>query len=190
MSRRDILRFLFKWKGTITGTFLFIVIAVTLLLYLTPPMYHAQSIVLIEHNKAPAMRSVSVDMETLEVINTEMEMVLSHSVMREVVDKLKPHQRPHRDFAIKKYLRAFRDALANIGLINIKPPDEGWVANLMKKVHVKPVVNSNIIKISYSDEDPKWVTDIVNAVTDAYLHLHAKTYSSKGAAIFYKQRMQ
>ena len=85
MTKRDIVVFLFKWKGTLLSTFLLVVVLVTSLVYLLPPAYKAKSIVLIESIQAISTRTdpmPGVDMPI--VLKTESQVVLSRPVLEAV----------------------------------------------------------------------------------------------------------
>ena len=190
MSKRDILIFLFKWKGTILSVFFGVVTLVTLLVYFLPSSYTALSTVLVEHTKAPSMRSeMYPGAEMIEVINTEVAIVLSRTVMEHVADRLKLDQLPTKDTTVLRVVRRVQDALIEIGLLDPVSKREQWIGSLLRDVKVKPTVSSNIFTVKYATEDPQLAADIVNAITDEYLSHHMKIYSQQGIAEFYRGQM-
>lgn len=190
MSARDLLNFLFKWKGTLLTTFLLVVSMATLLVYLLPPMYAGYSKILIERNRAPMMRSsFSGGLEMVEVINNSVEILVSRPVMEKVVDRLKPHEQPSQDSSLKRFIRSTKKFLENIGLISQASRREGWIKELLEQSEVKPVVNSNVLEVQYKHEDPQWAANIVNTMTDAFVEHYLAVYASKGVSAFYKQQM-
>ena len=53
MTKRDVLAFIFRYKNTVLGWWLFIAAAVTLLAYASPLGFRAESSILVERTKAP-----------------------------------------------------------------------------------------------------------------------------------------
>ena len=103
VSKRDILIFPFKWKGTLVGWSMFTVFMVTLLTYLLPQVYPASTNVVIERNRAPTLRSTYTPdgLESIEAMNNEVAIIRSRAVMAAVVEDLEdmvtrdPHLQRH-----------------------------------------------------------------------------------------------
>ena len=186
MTGRDILTFLFKWKATILLVFLVVVASVTLLVYVLPPSYTARATVLVERNRSPVARSTFVPVTDLvEVMQSEAEIIVSRTVMANVVDRLKPHERPTRPSRVKQVRDDVLDWLADVGLIDSLSPREKWITTLQKQVSAKAVSASDVISVRYDDEDPEWAAKIANAVTDAYIDHHLQIFSkSRGSDLF------
>jgi len=189
MTRRDILVFLFKWQATILLVFGIAVASVALLVYVLPPSYSARSSVLVERNRSPVARSTFVPVTDLvEVMTSEAEIIVSRTVMANVVDRLKPHERPIRPSALRRIRDDVLDWFTEVGLIDALSPREKWIAGLQKQVVAKAVSASDVISIRYDDEDPVWAARIANAVTDAYIEHHLQIFSkSRGSDLFRRQ---
>ncbi|MEQ8234312.1 MAG: GNVR domain-containing protein [Gammaproteobacteria bacterium] len=192
ISKRDIFIFLFKWKGTIFGWALFTFLMVTAFSYLLPQVYPATAKVIVERNRAPNLRSsVSYDgLESVEVMNNESAIIRSRPVMSAVVDAVEPHKRPQGDSGLSRFIRETLANMAELGLIAHLEPREKWIDALLRKVEPEAVVNSNVLEISYSDEEPEWSARIVNAVTDAYIAHHLEVYSSQGVTEFLRGQLE
>lgn len=191
MTIRDILIFLFKWKRVICFTFLFILLLTTVLTYLIPPSYVAQASVLVERNRAPAMRSSFVSgMEAAEVLNTEVQIALSHTVIAAAVDKVAPHLRPKGSSVARRIINGIRGMMSASGLVPEISPRQRWIRSLMSSVKAEPVTVSSILRISFENPDPQLATQIVNTITDEYIKHHLKVYSALGSSEFYKSRME
>lgn len=187
MTPRDVLTFIFSRKATILGVFLLVVLAVTVLTYVSPQSYTAQSTVLIERNRAPAMRSTfSLGQDLIEVINSEIAIVKSRTVMERVVNELAPHEQPRRP----SLSQGITNFLVGIGLRQALPPYEKWIDTLSRHVKVRALENSNVLYISYSNQDPAFAQRVVNAVTDAYIAHHLAVFSTQGLSDFYFNQMQ
>ncbi len=189
MTRRDILIFLFKWKATIVFVFATVVAAVAILVYVLPPGYSAKAMVLVERNRSPVARSTFVPVSDLiEVMTSEAEIIVSRTVMAGVVDRLRPHERPSRPWAIGRARDDIVEWLTNAGLVDVMSPRERWIATLQRQVAAKPVAASNLISIRYDDEDPQWAARIANAVTEGYIEHHLQIFSrSRGSDVFRRQ---
>ncbi len=167
-----------------------VVSLVTLFVYILPPKYTGKAKVLIERNRSPVMRSdVTMGLEMVEVINTEIAIVLSHTVMASVVDKLKPFDRPKRDTFLGNRIKNLKSVLKDLGLTIHMEPRDRWIKNLTDRVDVEQVVHSNILDITYKDKNPAWAAEVVNSITDAYIEHHFNIYSPAGSAKTYISRM-
>src|SRR3954464_5649072 len=128
MTRRDILIFVFKWKATILLVFAIAVATAALLVYVLPPNYSAKASVLVERNRSPVARSTFVPVTDLvEVMTSEAEIIVSRTVMANVVDRLKPHERPTRPSVVKRIRDDALDWLTEVGLIDALSPREKWI---------------------------------------------------------------
>lgn len=191
MTRRDLLVFIFKWQWTMVLVFAAVVGLVTVGVYVLAPSYRATASLVVEPMKSPSIRTelAAGRIETAEVINTEMAIVLSRTVMENAVDKLRLADRPQRVTAVSRTADRVRGALEDLGLVTALDRRERWIIGLMKDITAKPTVSSNVFTIRYQHEDPQLAADIVNAVTDEYLSHHVAIYSDKGVVDFYRVQM-
>jgi uncharacterized protein involved in exopolysaccharide biosynthesis len=159
--------------------------------YVLAPSYRATASLVVEPMKSPSIRAelAAGRVETAEVINTEMAIVLSRTVMENAVDKLRLADRPQRVTAVSRTADRVRGALEDLGLVTALDRRERWIIGLMKDITAKPTVSSNVFTIRYQHEDPQLAADIVNAVTDEYLSHHVAIYSDKGVVDFYRVQM-
>jgi uncharacterized protein involved in exopolysaccharide biosynthesis len=129
-------------------------------------------------------------MDLAESLNTEAEILLSHTVMSAVVDKLEPHKRARKPSQVSQVTDAARLWLEDQGLLYAMAPRERWIQLLQKNIKVKPSIDSSILKISFGDEDPEWAARLVNAAIDQYIVEHVRVFSGQGTAPIYLERMQ
>ena len=190
MTKRDILIFFFKWKTTLLVLFLLILSFAVLFSYAFPPAYPGVATVLVERNRAPAMRTdFAPGLDMVEVLTTEAQIVLSRTVMENVVDELGLDQRVGKKTFVNQLVNDVKGTMADIGLIYQVPPREKWIARLLRQVKAKPVVSSNIMDIEYYDDDPKWAAAIINSVVDHYIAHHLEIYSQRGQATIYQNQL-
>lgn len=170
--------------------FVFIVAVAILMQYISPQPFSAKAVVLVEHNRAPMMRAdISPGLQTVDVLNTQVDIILSHTVIANAVDMVKPHERPEKPGFIKDMKKSFRSALVSVGLSDEATKRDNWIRYLLKNVSVKALVSSSIIHIKYTDENPDWSSDMVNAIVQSYIKHHVELYNSSGTAEVYKRQM-
>ncbi len=191
MSKRDLLIFLFKWKASIIGMFLLVMAAASVVIFFVPPSYTAGSRVLVERHRSPVLRTVfAPSMDLAEALNTEAEIFVSRTVMSNVVDKLKPHERPRQASRIGTIVDATRGWMEETGLLYPQSSRERWIQLLQKNMKVKPSIDASILKISFGDEDPQWSARLVNAALDEYIAQHVRVFSARGTSQVYLERLQ
>lgn len=191
MSKRDVILFLFKWKYSLIGYFVFIVAIVTALVYLLPQKYDAMSSVLVESNRAPVMRSdAAFGTDELFVLNSAIAIIQSRTVLSSAVDTvgLGPDDEPPT--TLEMIIDSVRGWLRSVGLSEAMSPRDAMIEKLEDKLDVEPLASSNVITISLSGKNPKWTTAIVNAITDRYIEHHLKVFSSKGTSEVYRLQVE
>lgn len=187
MSKRDVIMFLFKWKYSLIGYFLFVVAVVTALVYLLPQKYEAMSSVLVESNRAPVMRSdAAFGTDELFALNSAVAIIQSRTVLSAAVDQVGLGASDEEPNLIEAAIKALRQWMQDIGLSEPITPRDAMIEKLQDKLNVEPVASSNVITIGYSGKNPQWTTDIVNAITDNYIDHHLKVFSSKGTSEVYR----
>lgn len=190
MSKRDVIFFLFKWKYSLIGYFLFVVAAVTALVYLLPHKYAATSLVLVESNLAPVMRSdPTFGVEESLVLNSEIAIIRSQTVLFSTVDKigLGKHEDPPKT---EQFIDRLLNWLEEVGLKEPMTLRESWIRNLEDNLAVEPLANSNVIAISFKGENPKQISEVVNTVTDTYMDRHLKIFSSVGTPKVFRLQVE
>ena len=187
MSKREILIFLFKRKWSLFSTLFATVLLVTAFVYLLPTSYTATSKVLIEPTKSPTLvTEPRFGADVAQVLYTEIEIVLSRTVMEAVVDKLQLDKRQGIPGPVARFFIGVKDTLVGVGLLDASDPRDNWIRDLMRDVKVKPVLDTHVFTISYSDQNPAQAAEITNAITDAYLSNHSRIYSYENAVEFYR----
>lgn len=191
MTKRDIVIFLFKWKYSLIGYFVFVVAAVTVFTYVSPKQYEAKAAVLVESNRAPAMRSdIAYGVEQLSVLNSETAIIRSQTVLSDTVDKIgsvPPANAPASGLA--RWVRDLVKWTEEVGLKEPMTPRQSFIRTLEKDLAVAPRPNSNVITITFRGKDPERAARIVNTVTDSYIDHHLKIYSSAGTSEVYRLQL-
>ncbi len=180
MTKRDVLVFIFRYKNTVLGWWIFIAAMVTLLAYISPQGFQAQSSILVERTKAPvAATSDFRAPERDEAMNTEVQILMSRPVLEAVVDELRLAE-PKDEPAGPTLKDRIRGWLIEAGLKTRTDPRERWIETLTQELGAKPVVDSSVLIVSFSSNDPRVAMNVVNAVTDAFIDHRRGVYSSRG----------
>jgi uncharacterized protein involved in exopolysaccharide biosynthesis len=190
MSKRDVMLFLFKWKYSLVGYFVFVVAAAVAFVYLLPQKYDASASVLIESNRAPVMRSNPVlGIEEISVLNSEMAIIRSRTVLGAAVDKVGVGKSNEPPSTVELWLLAAAAWMEEVGLRQPRTPRESMIEALEDDLDVEPVPASNVILLSLRGKSPQATAALVNAVTDAYIAQHLRIFSSVSNAAVLRQQL-
>ena len=190
MSTRDIIGFLFKWKFSLVGYFVFIVAIVTALVYVLPQKYEAKAVVLVESSRAPTMRSeVAFGVKSLSVLNSETAIIRSSPVISSVVDGLGTQTTEYSSGRLAQLLDSFSQWRIDVGLSQDLTPRDRLFSQLSNRLRVEPLANSDVIVISYRDKNPGRAAKVVNAITNSYIGHHIKVFSSDGTSDVYRSQL-
>lgn len=211
MTHRDVLYFLFRWKWTIFGWWFIVFALVVVLGFVLPPTYRATSTILVERTKSqlitPTPPGVMPVPEMVEAMNTERQIVTSRPVIAKVVDDLhllaggaqkdvvaqgqqEPDATVDSDTAGAADQTPAAEESSRFQFTETIPAREAKINEVRGGLKVKPVVDSNVLTISYSGEDPVLVTNVVNAITDTYISRRRNIYARSGTSEYFWEKMQ
>ncbi len=163
----------------------------TAFVYLLPSSYTATSKVLVEAAKSPTLATEPrYGADVGEVIYTEIEIVLSRTVMESVVATLQLDKPAAPTGWVPRKIASVKASLVDLGLLDPPDPREDAIRDLLKSVKVKPVLDTHVFTVSYSDQSPERAAAVVNATTEAYLVHHTRIYSYENAAELYQRNME
>lgn len=141
-------------------------------------------------------------MNPKDEINSEMEIIRSRPVLERTIEVFKlyePREITERGFwgTARAGLRyAFRTSIQlarEVGLLRVPTPEEAFeqaVVTLNKNIKTEPAVESQIIRVSYRDRDPKMARDVVNEVVNEYLRQHLAINLNRSENTFYQEQMR
>ncbi|HEX3744321.1 MAG TPA: Wzz/FepE/Etk N-terminal domain-containing protein [Bryobacteraceae bacterium] len=173
----DITAFLRRRRLQIAATFLVVFAAVVVVTLLMPKIYESHMKVLVKNERADMI--VSPDHSdnaeyrgqvSENEINSEIEILTSNDLLRDVVVKNGLDRRQH-----------FSDPAVNI---------ERAVNALHKNLVVSPVRKSNVILVEYSDIDPHKAASVLTSLADLYLEEHLKVHGTPGSYEFFKAQTE
>jgi len=175
-SLRDYIRVLFYWRWVALTLFLVVVITSVAGSFLWPPTYRGVATLLVEQPQKtvitqaatgiPAVpSSVSFTEEREQLTKTQSEIIKSRFILGQVVDELALD----RDKSIKG-----------------KAKREKAVNKLFKRVFIKVVRDTNLIRISVEDRLSRRSSDIANSLSNFYVEWASenKRAKAKGAYSF------
>lgn len=192
-SVKDVLLILFRRKALIASIILVATGATAAVTYLRSPQYVSSASFLVHRERPPAIATSERPNWTIgrdEVIQTEVAILSSRSVLGQVVDELDLESMPRKRSTLSDLVRTVRGSLADAGLIYEVSRREGWIGWLGSHMTIKPLVDSSVITVSFTAEDPELARDALTAISQAYLDKHAEAYRSQGNYQFYEEQVR
>ncbi len=207
---RILLQSLFRRWGMIAGLAFSIMGTIFIGSLLWPRSYVAVSSVIIqgrnyENLLFPEPRQggqATVFMNPKEEINSEIEIIRSRPVLERVVESLKLHaRRDARDVGlgdfvhrgIRAALNPARSLLMKKGLVRERSgqdPFEAAVTRLGQQLRVEPAIDSQIVRIIYSDPEPVLASQVVNRVAEEYLKQHLTINLKLAESSFFAEQIK
>jgi exopolysaccharide transport family protein len=195
----------FAW-GVLRRQYLLIIFATAFCLVLgaiflivVPPTYTAHVQILLETPKTPFVQQQSLVTEPpidVTLIETQLQILKSRSVITSVIDQLKLDGDLHNSakFSI------FRRALSWFGSkerndaegIESGQPSEELIEAFQDHLSATRVNISNVIDVSFSWNNPTRAAEIANAIASTYIadQLNAKFEANKTATLWLQERLQ
>jgi chain length determinant protein EpsF len=115
---------------------------------LLPPTYLASTSLVIDNKGIDPVTGSALPAQGANVLTTQMDVITSRAVALKVVDALKLVEGTGPEADAKRNGRAFE---------------------LLGALSVKPTSQSNVVRIKFEDDDPKFAADAANAFADAYV---------------------
>lgn len=188
---RDLVGVFFRRKRLILLSFVGILFGAILAILILPSTYEAQMKILIEHERvdpvvSPQGNVIESDRKlTPDEVSSEVELFQSRDSLRQaVVDRgLYQIKNPWSLAGIKARL------LEAVG----SAPDKDErifkaVLNLENDLHVMPLNNSNMIKVTYDARSPQAAEEVLAELGNLYLAKHAEVHRPVGTSEFFEQQ--
>jgi uncharacterized protein involved in exopolysaccharide biosynthesis len=183
-SVRDVLTILFRHKRVVVLSFLGILTGAVLAAVLHAPEYRASTKFLIERERLDPVISPGQSTPpesrgevTEEELNSEVELIESADVLRQVVVSTGLHQK-------KSFLRSLfggGDESTRIAK----------AANrLQSELKIEVVRKSNVISVSYTADDPQLAARVLSVLGDAYLKKNVAVHRPPGQFEFFDQETE
>jgi uncharacterized protein involved in exopolysaccharide biosynthesis len=182
-SSRDLIAIGFRHKRPIIITFCVIFVGAVLAAVIQPAEYQASTKFLIERARMDPIVSPGQDAGVIrsevteEELNSEVELLQSEDVLRQVVLASGLHQR--------------RTLLSYLG---IRGTEQTRIAKattrLQKELKIEPVRKSNLISVSYAASDPHVAVRVLQALDEAYLQKNLAVHHPPGEFKFFDQETE
>ncbi|MBK6656638.1 MAG: hypothetical protein IPG43_00110 [Proteobacteria bacterium] len=202
-SKRDLAYLLYKRKSQIVAVLVVSILMTTVLTYIKSRTWQAFASIYVERGEPavatggpPAPRVV---LDRKETLNSEIDFMMSRAVLSKAADELlapdpnrkaKPKRQPGVMLgAVKAAVDGLRATLVGIGLIDKVGPREGLINGLLSNLEAKPALMSNIITLSYEDDNGANAARVVNTVTRIYLQERLSLVKRPGLYDFYQQQI-
>jgi len=153
---------LLKWKWTASFFFFAVVGATGIITLLIPRSYTSQGTIWIEEqmNILPFEDIQRVD-STNSSPQSYSQLLQSRTLATRVIDKLKLGENPHFTANLKKNPRV-PDASKMVFM-------ERLIGKLQKNISVGPIAGTRLLRVTYSDSNPKFASDTLNTLLDEYI---------------------
>lgn len=177
-SLSEISAILLRRKWQIAATFVLVVTVVTTGTLLMPKQYESHMKILVKNERADMV--VTADSNTgsgykgavsEEQINTEIELLNSESLLRQVVEKC----------GLEKLENSAGYPVAEQRPVAL----ERAVSRLQKNLSITPVRKANVIQVDYISKNPHLAASVLRQVSDSYLEAHLRLHSTPGTYQFF-----
>ncbi|BBO87707.1 GumC family protein [Desulfosarcina ovata] len=184
-SLRDVFFILFYKAKVFVSTVIVIAAVVIVYSLFTTPLYKASGSVLLKPLFDSSQRLHTQErFDVLPVseqdINSEINIMRSDALLRQVVETLDLHKKTSTGVAAL-FSKHSEDSSKTL---------ENAVLRLRKAIEIKPVPISSIINVSLKGDDSKQITKIINTFLNAYIDYHINVHRPGGGVDFYSQQTE
>ncbi len=182
---------LWRKKWTVLRPTIFVAVATLIVVQFITPRYLAQARVFIESRdniylRPDVAKDVAQNPVDDEAVTSQVQIILSRDLAREVIKKLKLGDKPEFDSALKG-VSPITSVLGLLGLVKdplSMTPEERVLTAYYDRLTVTPVDKSRVINIDFLSQDPELAAQVANAIADAYLmrQREAKEEQAKAAS--------
>jgi uncharacterized protein involved in exopolysaccharide biosynthesis len=180
ISLRNLLYVIFKHKTIILTFFIAAVAIVTTASFMMQPVFKATATILVEKEmdseKALLFRlNLAQGSGNYDFLNSEIEIMSSYPIAARVVEKYQEELLPEDDEMISLHEK--------------KLIYESTIHNFIEQIEIENPKNSNILKISYENEDPRLAKDIINNFINTYISYRSEIAAESGTYKFLEDQM-
>ncbi|MBV9340194.1 MAG: hypothetical protein JO159_04805 [Acidobacteria bacterium] len=183
-SLRELVAVGFRRKRVVALCFCGVLLGAGLAALLQPSEYRASTRFLIERDRMDPVVSPGQDPQVMvrpeiteEELNSEVELLESDDVLRQVVVSCGLHQR-------KSWLRFL------IGQGQEPERIAKAVARLQKELQIEAVKKSNLIQVTYRASDPQLAARVLRSLDDAYIQKSLSVHRPPGRFEFFDQETE
>jgi len=164
-----------KWK--ILRPALLVALATLFVVQVIPAKYQSETRILLEDRGnvylRPEAARDSADRDTVdeETVTSQVQLVLSRDLARDVIAKLRLNKRPEFD-PLLNGISPLKSVLGRLGLIKdpmLMTPEERVLQSYYDRLSVYAIDKSRVIVIDFLSHDPELAANVANAVAGEYL---------------------
>ncbi len=186
MSLNQLITILLARRMLVIMVFGLTVLAAAAVTMVLPKTYQATSSLIINYKGTdPVTGSTMPAQLAPSYMATQVDIISSDNVARQVVEELKLHE---TRFAVEAFQQVRQEAGGVAKDANIKD----WLSGVLQnKLIIEPSKQSNVIEVGYKGSDPQFVATVANAFADAYIdtNLKLKVDPSMDAAEWFNDRL-
>jgi polysaccharide biosynthesis transport protein len=182
---------LWRKKWTVLRPTILVALIALFAVQIITPRYQSESRIFIESRDNIYLRP-DVDKDIAqnpvddEAVTSQVQIILSRDLAREVVTKLKLGQKPEFDSALNG-VSPIKAVLGLFGLVKdplSMTPEERVLTAYYDRLTVTPVDKSRVINIDFLSQDPELAAQVANAIAEGYLmrQREAKEEQAKSAS--------
>jgi uncharacterized protein involved in exopolysaccharide biosynthesis len=200
LTARDVLYVFFKSRVVITTVFLTAIVLSLIYCIVTPPVYRAETKLLVKLGKSqvssmeqlrPEVYNV-VFQERTQNIRNEMELLKGQYLTEKVIGRLRDRIEPLKtdESIIGGIVEGVKTVVGTIfswlGLSS-RPvgTDKGTVLTFLNALHVTYLEDTDMISVAFDWTDPKFAALAANVYADEYVTQHMLVYESQKSYRFY-----
>jgi uncharacterized protein involved in exopolysaccharide biosynthesis len=191
VSPRDVLFIFFSKLHIMVGVFLLVVSVVAVKTLRTSPVYKVSAAILIrpivDSRLTLQSSRFSVAPVSQEDVNTEIKLMSSKDIMREVA---------HRMGRLKKKKQATdtppkkKSLLVKLGIEFEASREDKIISAIRSGFDISAVGMSNMIQVSKEGEDPAEITEVLRVFLDCYIDRHIEAHKTAGSVQFHTQQVK
>ena len=183
-SARDFVAIGFRRKRAILLCFFGILLGTALAVLLRPSEYRTTTKFLVERERMDPVVSPLQNAQVMfrgevteEELNSEVELLQSQDVLRQVVVSCGLHRR-----------KSFPPSLFGTG--DEQKEVAKAVSRLQKGLKIEPIKKSNLIAVSYTSSDPQLAAYVLSALDEAYIKKNVAVHHLPGQVEFFDQETE
>ncbi len=200
LTARDVLYIFFKNRVVITTVFLTAIVMSLVYCVVTPPVYRAETKLLVKMGKPqvssmeqfrPEMYNV-VFQERTQNIRNEMELLKGQYLTEKVIARLKDRIEPLKtdESIIGRIFEGIKNVVGNLlSLVGFSTrpagPEKGTVMTFLNALHVTYLEDTDMISVAFDWTDPKFAAVVANVYADEFVTQHMLVYESQKSYRFY-----
>ncbi|XOF35368.1 MAG: GumC family protein [Candidatus Electrothrix sp. YB6] len=193
VSPRDILFIFFSKLHVMVGVFLTVVILVAVKTLSTDPVYQVSAAVLIRP-LVDSRLSMQTDRFTVapvsqEDVNTEIKLMSSKEVMRDVAVKM-GRLEDKEDTPAPDAERKRKRLLVKWGIEFEGSREDKIINDIRSGLDISAVSMSNMVQVTKQGDDPVEITEILKTFLDCYIDRHIEAHQTAGSVEFHSQQVK